>query len=363
MQVSTDDRAGSGTGRVPRLDEQPEIVKFLQCDSLQYEGDWAPEKYDPELARQTLESHLDEAVEAERLGFDGILCIEHHFDAWTTIPSPNIYLAAVACRTSQLRIGQSVNVLPFHNPWRLAEEAGMLDILSNGRAEIGVGKGNFSIERDRYGLTLDDVEARFTEGLELLSKALGENLVTFKGKYNRIERPSTVYPKPFGAPLRPWVAALKPESIAKVGREGNHLYGFLSSMAKGDLDRYLEAAHEAGHTRSGANYLTTASIIVAPTDREAKEIQERAQSSAWETMIARGVPEAEAQIYMPIFGGGIVGCPQTVLDQLGGGLQMIGARRLLLVMRLRSIPREAARQTRHLFAEEIMPHLRHLSTT
>jgi alkanesulfonate monooxygenase SsuD/methylene tetrahydromethanopterin reductase-like flavin-dependent oxidoreductase (luciferase family) len=151
-----------------------------------------------------------------------------------------------------------------------------------------------------------------------------------------------------------------PESIEKVGREGDNLYGFMSPMAEGDLARYLEAAHEAGHERSGANYLTTASVILAPTDREAQEIQERARATAWETMIARGMPEAEAQIYMPLFGGGVVGSPQTVLDQLAGGLQMTGARRLNLVLRLRSIPKEESRQTMHLFAEEVMPHLRHL---
>jgi len=135
----------------------------------------------------------------------------------------------------------------------------------------------------------------------------------------------------------------------------------MSPMADGDLARYLEAAQEAGHERSGANYMTTASIIIAPTDREAMEIQERAKASAWETMIARGMPEAEAQRYMPLFGGGVVGSPQMVLDRLAGGLQMTGARRLNLVFRLRSIPKEESRQSMHLFAEEVMPHLRHFS--
>jgi alkanesulfonate monooxygenase SsuD/methylene tetrahydromethanopterin reductase-like flavin-dependent oxidoreductase (luciferase family) len=190
---------------------------------------------------------------------------------------------------------------------------------------------------------------------------LGEHRVTFKGQYNRIDVPSTVYPKPFGAPLRPWVAALKPGSAARVGREGNNLYGILNPMAADNFPRYLEAAQEAGHERSTANHLVTASVIVAPTDREAKVIQERATASALETMPARGLPEAEVQMYLPVFGGSmIVGSPETVLDQVASGMEMVGAGRLLLIMRLRSIPREAARQTRHLFAEEIMPKLRNL---
>ena len=66
-------------------------------------------------------------MEAERLGLDGILLTEHHFDGWTMVPSPNLFLMALAMRTTRLRLGQAVHVLPIHNPWRLAEEAGMLD--------------------------------------------------------------------------------------------------------------------------------------------------------------------------------------------------------------------------------------------
>jgi len=133
-------RTESRTGRVPRLDEEPEIIKFLQCDSLQYEATGSRRSTTPSSARKTLESHLDEAVEAERLGFDGILCVEHHFDGWTPFPSPTSTFAAVACRTSRLRIGQSVSVLPFHNRggWPKKRDA---RYLSNGRAEIGWGKG------------------------------------------------------------------------------------------------------------------------------------------------------------------------------------------------------------------------------
>ncbi|WP_371664680.1 LLM class flavin-dependent oxidoreductase [Streptomyces sp. NBC_00280] len=70
-----------------------------------------------------MESSLDDAVEAERLGYDGLMLTEHHFDAWTLAPSPMVLLAALAARTSRLRLGQSVSILPFHSPWRLAEEA------------------------------------------------------------------------------------------------------------------------------------------------------------------------------------------------------------------------------------------------
>jgi alkanesulfonate monooxygenase SsuD/methylene tetrahydromethanopterin reductase-like flavin-dependent oxidoreductase (luciferase family) len=352
------DAVTTGAASTPRLEAEPEIIKFLQCDALQYEGDWDPDNYDPRCARETFESHLEDAIEAERLGYDGIFTIEHHFDGWTTIPSPNLYLAAVAMRTTRLLIGQAVSILPFHNPWRLAEEAGMLDMISNGRMQVGVGKGNFSTERATYGYTADEIEARFAENLELLTRALSENRVTFKGRFTTIDRPATMYPKPFGPPLRPWVAALRPESVEQIGRSGNNLYGILSPNAAGNLTCYVEAARRAGYERGGANYLTTTSIIVAPTDREAVRTQERAITSARETLSARGLTQAEIEMYSPLFGGMIAGSPQTVLDRLADGLRLTGARRLLLIMRLRSIPSEASRQTQHLFGTEIMPQLR-----
>lgn len=353
-------KATSTPERVPRLHEEPEILKFVQCDAVQYEGDWDPAKYDPDLAQSTLYESLDEAVETERLGFDAILSTEHHFDAWTIIPSPNIYLALVAARTTRLRIGQSVAVLPFHNPWRLAEEAGMLDIISNGRMEVGLGKGNFSVERETYGLTSVEVDGRFDEGLNLMVDAFKETQMTFDGKFTRLLRPASLYPKPFPE-MRPWVATRRVEAAEDIGRAGYNLYGSLVGAQKGNhLEHYLRGAQEAGHSRSGANYLVSASIIVAPTDAEAARLQERARETAKDVMQRRGLGEQELMAWLPLFSGGICGSPEKVLNELGEGLQSCGARRLHLTMRMRFMPRDVFRQTRELFATEVMPHLRHL---
>ncbi len=276
----------ASTGRMPALDEEPEMIKFVRTDGVQYEGPWAPEQYDPESAQATLESHIQDVVEAESLGLDGVLLTEHHFDAWTLAPSPNVFLAALAMRTSRLRLGQAVHVLPIHNPWRLAEETGMLDLLSNGRAEVGFGKGNAA------------------------------PVTTSTGSSHRT-----------------------PAENLKIS---------------------LDAAHQAGHHRSGANSMVIVSIIVAPTDAEAKRIQDRAMEIAWDAMMSRSLPLEEAEFYHPVFGGAIIGSPQTVLDQLGPAFEATGARPLNLVWRLRSLPEDVARQSQHLFCTEIMPALRHL---
>ena len=347
---------------MPRLEEDPSVVKFVRNDCVFYEGDWAPEKYDAELAREIMQSNIEDAVEAERLGYDGISATEHHFDGWTLVPSPMVYLAAVAARTSRLRLGQAVNILPLRNPWGLAEEAGMLDLISNGRAEIGIGKGSFAVERARYGLDADDADEMFNEKIELLVKALNEVDVTFAGKFDRIDLPSTVYPKALGDPLRPSNYGFKPDSLTKIGREGHNLYGMISPYTVDNFPRYLHAAQEAGHERSGANYMAGAGVIVAPTDKEAKKIHERAWDHCLEIMAARGGPESEVHQFGGVFTGSIYGSPSTVVDKLGEGLQASGARRLCMVIRTRFIPKEESRQTMHLFAEEVMPHLRNLPT-
>ena len=344
----------------PRWDEEPEVVKFVRADCIQYEGEWEPDRYDPVKAHELFESNIEDAIEAERLGFDGIVNTEHHFDAWTMVPSPSVYLAALARETTRIRLGTSVHLLSIHNPWRLAEEYGMLDMLSNGRAEIGVGKGNFSCERIRYSPEAADLEPRFDEGLQLLTRALGETKLSFDGKYHKVRQPSTVYPKPFNIRPRIWIPATRPASVERVGELGHNLYGFMAPDAVGNLERYIEAGQRCGHELSGANYMLATSLIIAPTDREAEKLQAQARKIGMDSLLRRGLPEQEAKVYNGVFGGAIVGAPNTVLDQLTAGLQQAGARRLNLTIRLRSFPEEVSRQTMQLFAADVMPHLRNL---
>ena len=161
--------------------------------------------------------------------------------------------------------------------------------------------------------------------------------------------------------MRVWCAGLRPESIEHIGRTGHNLYGFLTPDASENFKRYVDAAHQAGHVRTGADFTVIVSVIIAPTDAEAHKLQQHALDVAWDAMMRRSLPLEEAEFYHPVFGGAIVGSPQTVLDQLGPALGATGSRRLNLVLRLRGMPEDVARQMQHLFATELMPSLRHLS--
>ncbi|PYN91477.1 MAG: hypothetical protein DMD89_30740, partial [Candidatus Rokuibacteriota bacterium] len=102
---------------------------------------------------------LDEIVLAERLGFGECWLAEHHFTDYSILPSPNLIIATALARTSRMRFGNYVNVMPFHHPLRLAAEAAMLDNLARGRFDFGIGKGVRPGEFAKLGLQFDDATA------------------------------------------------------------------------------------------------------------------------------------------------------------------------------------------------------------
>ena len=110
--------------------------------------------------KQAFEELLEQILLTERLGFDEAWFAEHHHSDYGLIASPNLMIASLAHRTKRLRLGNLVNVLPLYDPMRLAEECGMLDILTGGRLNVGLGRG---VPRDdlKHGLDRDTAQARF----------------------------------------------------------------------------------------------------------------------------------------------------------------------------------------------------------
>ncbi|MEU9064700.1 LLM class flavin-dependent oxidoreductase [Streptomyces sp. NPDC048430] len=345
-----------------RLTEEPNIVKFVRSDAIQYEHEWNPRDYNPYHARQVLLDHIDEAVEAEALGWDGYFVTEHHFDGWTLAPQPNLFLAAVAMRTSRIRLGHSVQVLPVHNPLHLAEQYGMLDVLSGGRLEVGLGRGNFRFEWERYAEAQEDAPALFDEKYKLLMKALTQAEFTHDAVVP-VAKPSTIYPRPMQNPLPTWLAAVSPGSVERVGRLGANLSSPAIPDGGEKLERYIEAAGQAGWTVTGANYMVLTRIICAPTDREAHLIDEQNTRVMLDALGTRGVTRdtPAGALQVAGFTQGIVGSPQTVREQLAEVLRSTGARRVLAIIRLRGMPGEVSRQTQHLMATDVIPHLRNLA--
>src|SRR5438477_5789679 len=197
----------------------------------------------PYPLRDLYRDHLEEAVLAEELGFDCVWVSEHHFspDCWN--PSPFTFLAAVAARTTRVRLGTYVLLLPLHNPLRVAEDVAVLDNISGGRVDLGVGVGSSPAEFRSFGVPLEGRLSRTFEALRVIERCWSGETFSHAGKYfNFPDVQLTTRPvqRP-GPPIL--VAAMGEQSVRWTARRG---YGMAAGAGRGH-ERYLAALREEGH--------------------------------------------------------------------------------------------------------------------
>jgi probable F420-dependent oxidoreductase len=172
---------------------------------------------------QMVDELIAEAQQAERCGFDSFFLTEHHQEPGGYLPSPLPLLAAIATRTSTIRLGTGIAILPLYHPIRLAEDCALIDIISRGRLILGVGQGYQEVDFAAFGLKVADRVSLFEEGLEVLRRAWTEERVYFVGKRYTLQN-VMVTPKPVQKPHPPiWIAALADEPMKRAGRLGDAL--------------------------------------------------------------------------------------------------------------------------------------------
>src|SRR5262245_46186922 len=169
---------------------------------------------------------LEQVCQAETLGFDTVILAERHFQhADLLFPSPLSFAAAIAARTSRIRIATAARILPLTHPIHIAEDAATLDVLSNGRLEFGVTRASLDDQaHDVFRSPLDQSRQRVEEALEILLRAWTEESFSYAGKCYQIPQIS-VLPKPLQKPHPPiYVVAVSPQTVAFAGRSGLCLY-------------------------------------------------------------------------------------------------------------------------------------------
>jgi natural product biosynthesis luciferase-like monooxygenase protein len=194
------------------------------------------------------------AVLAEELGYESFWITEHHFHWFGGAhANPIVALSAIAARTTKLRLGTAVTLLPYRHPLLVAEELACLDNLSHGRVDVGIGRGFFKIEYDGLGISMSESRPRFNENLEIIRRAWTEPELTYKGRFFSFEDVELV-PKPVQRPHPPlWAAATAtPESYANAGRIGFPIMivPYIASSVDELAQRvrlYFDAFREAGH--------------------------------------------------------------------------------------------------------------------
>jgi len=189
------------------------------------------------------EAIIAQAARAEALGWDDVWLSEHHFieDGYT--PSMLPLAAAIAARTRKIRIGTSVLLLPLHDPLRIAEDAAAIDIVSNGRFDLGVGAGYRVGEFRGFGIPRKERDARMEEAVTIIRRLFSGERFSFHGEYYRYEDVQ-LFPLPVQRPMPIWLGGFLPKAVERAGRLGD---GYLSiGPMRALVDRCLEAAKQAG---------------------------------------------------------------------------------------------------------------------
>jgi alkanesulfonate monooxygenase SsuD/methylene tetrahydromethanopterin reductase-like flavin-dependent oxidoreductase (luciferase family) len=216
---------------------------------------------------------------AEDMGFTSCWTVEHHFlSEYSHCSAPEVLYGYLAAKTSRLRLGHGVVLLPFpyNHPVRVAERVATLDLLSNGRVEFGTGRSGTLIELEGFGIPLDESRARWEEALEMIPRMWTQDTFSYQGTYFQIPE-RTIVPKPLQKPHPPiWMAATSSESHEIAGRKGLGLLSLTTLLSPDEVmarvKRYRDALHEAAPGGWALNPQTAVLQLVhcAPTMQEAR---------------------------------------------------------------------------------------------
>jgi probable F420-dependent oxidoreductase len=314
----------------------------------------------PEGDSHSYDSFIEYVCAAERLGFESVFMVEHHFTGQGQVSSSMSVLAYLAARTTRMRLGTAVVVLPWHNPVLVAEQIATLDVLSGGRVDFGVGKGYRQGEFDGFCVPIEEATERFDEAIEVIRKAwTAEGKFSHSGKRWKFQD-IVVEPEPVQRPHPPfWMGAGSAESIRRAAHENYHLLldqvNPIDELAQ-KVRIYREAREAAGRAYSGMQIGVTRSLQIVRTPEErAKAYATRLQVLKTIGSIARPLgPNGPATYTMDNISAEdapLLGTPAEIVERLqrmkAGGVEYV------LLVNYSSTP-----DALQMFADEIMPHVR-----
>ena len=346
-----------------------------------------PNRYfDRKLGHELYQRYMDEFEYADELGFDGIVCNEHHQSAYGIMPSPNVIAAALSRRTSKARIMILGNAIGLRDhPLRVAEEVAMIDHLCGGRLDQGFVRG---IGWEYFGHSINPTasRSRFNEAHDLLIKAwTSEEMFEWYGEHYEF-RYVNLWPRPLQDPYPPiFIPGMGSTETMKFCAK--HRYSFMSVYAPTQIvkrwfDGYRSAAEEEGYTPDPEKMLLAIPVYVADTD--AKAIEEAREPMEW--LFHKGLKQGPEIFYPPgymslsslrgVLSTGwksfpetsyqelldgdmiLVGSPTTVAEKVEELRQVLGIGGFCVVMVVGGMSREHARHSMELFASEVMPQFR-----
>lgn len=333
-----------------------------------------------EIGENSIRRIYDERFEfvraAESAGFYGYYVSEHHFTPQSSTPSPSVYLAALARETKSIRLGALLFLLPLYHPLRLAEELCMLDHLSGGRLDIGVGRGVSPVEFAALGEDYEESADVYTEVLELLIKYFTSDRIDHHGKKWNFENVPVVM-RPLQSPYPPLWYGLRGEAGGALAAH----YG-MNAVASGTdesvanhLARFREAwkRDTDGRKNSKSPVRTPIvggmrNVVVADTDEEAERLGRAAYQKWYDNLkwlwIQRGIspPTGFSGDYEMArkTGSLVVGSPRSVREELTAQAERCKYEYLVMVLNFGTLTHQQAMHSLTLFRDEIMPALQNL---
>lgn len=319
--------------------------------------------YPAELPRTVGELYrelLEQVEAAETLGFDSFWVAEHHFHEYGAIPSPPVWMAAAAERTRRIRLGSAVSILPFRNPLHVAEDYAMVDILSAGRLDFGVGSGYLTHEFAGHGIDPESKRERFDEALEIILRAWRGARFSYEGRHHRVTDVQ-LNVTPLQRPHPPiWVAILRYEAAPFVARKGFPMM-MVPYATTEHLDEirqatqsFRQAYFEAGHPAERLDlpfalhtYVTDSRAAAAAEAREAMDRYVRtrlyAKQRPYETLLEKHL----------IVTGSPDDCARTLQRYEAAGMT-----HFLAIVNYGGLPHKNVLRSMERLATEVMPAFR-----
>jgi alkanesulfonate monooxygenase SsuD/methylene tetrahydromethanopterin reductase-like flavin-dependent oxidoreductase (luciferase family) len=327
------------------------------------------------------ESDLTQMLAAEALGYESVWVAEHHFNDYGLCPAPPVLAGFLAARTSRIRLGMGVSLLPLHHPVDLAEQLAVLDVVSGGRLDVGIGRGGTLQDYQTFRSERADARLRIEEGIALLQLCWSGTPFDFNGQFHSAER-LHMRPRPRQRPHPPlFVAANSEDSVLSAARLGlPTLSSFFVPVPELQRRRqlYRDTARAAGRSDAEIDAVERRCggmrvVHVAP-DRDDALRTTQPPFMAYQRRMAMlrseatggNVPNSfdRSLLRLRAFeeyladGWALIGSPEEVRDGLQQFIDATGYHRVLLLMALPGIDTARALRSMRLFAEQVAPALR-----
>lgn len=321
--------------------------------------------------RQIYQNEIPQMVAADGLGYDSVWIAEHHFSDYGVCSAPQVLAAAVAGQTRRLRVGMGIVLLPLHDPVQIAEELAVLDQLSGGRLEVGIGRASTPLEYSGYSVPFEESRQRVDEGLTILRGVWTNDPYSYEGRFRQV-RDVHLIPKPFQRPHPPlYLACNSAESVPIAAR---HRLPMMSSwlVLNDDLAerravyRRVSAEHGYPPAEVEARLARTWNIrfvYVAEDDTTAlADPREHLMAfmGAAATRPRTDRPASHAPLAYEDYlrnGSAVYGTPNQVVEKIGTFRERTGVENLLCHVSVRAMDPAKVLRSLELFATKVMPQL------